>query len=615
MAAPPAHSLPPHATGPSPSPRVDEDDQAGLRESQRPSGRDIAIAAGGIVASLAVLLAVNGFEALSVFLQHHEPFQLDELLITLLVAACAVAWVARRGQRRLARAIAARDNILRRYRALVDHSLDGVFVVAADSTIIAVNPTACRILGYRSDELVGQRVAMIDPEFSTPDEAVLARQLRGGHPVTVERRHRRKDGSIVPVSVRIVSATHNGLPCTVAVARDLTEPLQLESALQSTSTWLTLAAEGTLTGLWSWDIVSDVTRYSPSWRQQLGYDDASFDGSWTAWAAILHPDDAEPLSVALRELMQGIRERYELEIRVRHRDGDYRWLLSRAAVVRDKAGTLTQIVGTHTDITRQKRAEEEIRQLNAQLMTDARALAQTNADLEAFGYSVWHDLRAPLRRVSGFARILLEDHARELSADGRSVLDRIASGTLRMGELIDDLFRLSQIGHADMHVEPVDLSAMARLAAEQLAQHYGDRAVEVSIAPQLSVTADRQLMRILLENVLDNAFKYTRTTPGARISVGINHTEADPVFFVRDNGVGFDVANAQRLFAPFQRFHANEEFPGNGVGLAIVERIVRLHAGRVWVDSQPGQGTTLSFTVGAAPPPPPAPRSALGRQP
>jgi PAS domain S-box-containing protein len=406
----------------------------------------------------------------------------------------------------------------------------------------------------------------------------------------------------VPVSVRIVTATHDGLPCTVAVARDLTEPQQLQSALQSTSAWLTLAAEGTLTGLWDWDLEADVTRYSPSWRRQLGYDDESFDGTWSAWVEILHPDDAERVALSIEALAQGRHHTYEQEIRVRHRDGDYRWMLSRAALVHDKSGRPIQLVGTHTDITRQKHAEEEIRRLNDQLMSEAEALARSNADLEAFGYSVWHDLRAPLRRVSGFTRILLEDHARELSPAGRDVLGHIAGGALRMGELIDDLFRLSQIGHADMRVDVVDLSVLARTVVDQLEQRYGDRPVAVVIAPDLSLTADRQLVRILLENVLDNAFKYTRKTPDPRVSVDASSEGAMTVFHVRDNGAGFDVANAERIFAPFQRFHSPEEFTGNGVGLAIVERVVRLHAGRIWIDSRPGEGTTVSFTLAASPP-------------
>ncbi len=318
-------------------------------------------------------------------LQRSETFEADELLVTSIAAALAVAWVARRSQQRGARAAATRDNILRRYRALVDYSLDGVFVVGADYRILAVNPTACRTLGYASEELVGQSVKTIDPAFDAAEQSALGERLRQASPVTIERRHRRKDGSIVPVSVRIVPATYDGLPCTVAVARDLTEPQLLQSALQSTSAWLTLAAEGTLTGLWDWDLESDVTSYSPSWRRQLGYDDDSFDGSWKAWAAVLHPDDAERVALSIEGLRQGHHQTYEQEIRVRHRDGEYRWMLSRAALVHDRSGRPTQLVGTHTDITRQKQAEEEIRRLNDQLMAEADSLARSNADLEAFG--------------------------------------------------------------------------------------------------------------------------------------------------------------------------------------------------------------------------------------
>jgi two-component system, NtrC family, sensor kinase len=224
-------------------------------------------------------------------------------------------------------------------------------------------------------------------------------------------------------------------------------------------------------------------------------------------------------------------------------------------------------------------------------------LERKNSELEAFSYSVSHDLRAPLRSIDGFSKLLLDDHAGALNAKGKDYLLLVRASAQRMGELIDDLLLLSRVGRAGLVRDRVDLSGIARVAAEELQRKDPDRQVTICIEEPLSAQADDGLMRVLLENLLGNAWKFTANVPAARIEVRTEQKESGTVFFVRDNGAGFDMSYAEKLFNPFQRLHTEAEFPGTGIGLATVHRIVDRHGGRVWADSAVGQGATFYFTI------------------
>lgn len=227
------------------------------------------------------------------------------------------------------------------------------------------------------------------------------------------------------------------------------------------------------------------------------------------------------------------------------------------------------------------------------------ALSESNRELEAFCYSVSHDLRSPLRGIDGFSAALLEDLDGKLDETSANHLRRIRAATQRMGALIDDLLNLSRVSRSEMTNKPVSLTDLAQAVVADLRVGQPDRSVAIAIADGLAVTGDPRLLRQVLENLIGNAWKFTSKRPDARIEVGMRCGDDGPVFFVRDNGAGFDPAYQDRLFGVFQRLHAMTEFPGTGVGLAIVERIVRRHGGRVWADAAVGHGATFSFTVPA----------------
>jgi signal transduction histidine kinase len=253
------------------------------------------------------------------------------------------------------------------------------------------------------------------------------------------------------------------------------------------------------------------------------------------------------------------------------------------------------------EIKERRRAEDEVRRLNVELerrvMDRTAQLAAANKELEAFSYSVSHDLRAPLRSIDGFSQVLLKHYREQLDPQGQNYLERVRASSQRMGQLIDDLLNLSRMTRGELRREPVDLSAVARAVAGELQQAEPDRQVTFVIADGLVVDGDPRLLRVVLENLLDNAWKFTGKHPRARIEFGRTQRDGDTVYFVRDNGVGFNMAYADKLFGAFQRLHTRAEFEGTGIGLATVQRIIHRHGGGIRAEGAEGQGATFYFTL------------------
>jgi signal transduction histidine kinase len=267
---------------------------------------------------------------------------------------------------------------------------------------------------------------------------------------------------------------------------------------------------------------------------------------------------------------------------------------SKVAVFVELAKT-AELLRQHTE--RLRASEQEARELADARATLVADLEQKNREMETFSYTVSHDLRAPLRRIESFGRALAETQADRLDEEGHRYLARIRSCSQDMAQLIDDVLYLSRVARADLRRQEVDLSALAHAINERL-RETDDRSVDVRIRPGLVADGDGQLLRIALENLLDNAWKFTRQQPQPRIELGVTHLPGEPAYFIRDNGAGFDMTYAERLFTPFQRLHLSSEFPGTGIGLATVQRIVNRHGGRIWAEGSVGQGATFLFTLG-----------------
>jgi signal transduction histidine kinase len=281
-----------------------------------------------------------------------------------------------------------------------------------------------------------------------------------------------------------------------------------------------------------------------------------------------------------------------------HKDGRLVEVEHSITMLFDGQGKIVGSVGITRDRSMRCRMEREINR-------QAALLNQANRELESFAYSVSHDLRAPLRSISGFSTALEEDFKSELPTEAHDYLRRIQKASVRMGALIDDLLNLSRVSRYDIQRDTVDLSALAVKIVKQLREQAPERSVSCTIQPGLTATGDSHLLRIMLENLLGNAWKYTAKQGTAEIFFGLSDDGARPsvrddettIFCVRDNGVGFDMAYADKLFIPFQRLHSEKDFPGTGIGLATVQRIVHRHGGKIWAHSTPETGTNFYFTL------------------
>jgi PAS domain S-box-containing protein len=385
--------------------------------------------------------------------------------------------------------------------------------------------------------------------------------------------------------------------------------------------------------------IQDITDWKQTERELLGktellnltgsmakvggweFDPKTLKGTWTDEVARIHdldpraetnvaigvsfytPESRRRIEAAIAEALSAGKP-YDLELEILSAKGVRKDVRTVCLPVLDEHGTVCKVRGIFQDITEHKAAEAEIQRMTEELerrvVERTAQLEATNKELEAFSYSVSHDLRGPLRGIDGFSRALGEDYQDRLDETGRHYLERIRVGTQRMGQLIDDLLKLSRVSRSELTRQEVDLSSLCEQVLDELTRANPDRRVECSIQPGLLAQADPRLLLVVLENLLRNAWKFTTRSEYARIEVGQSSSpEGERGFFIRDNGAGFDMVYVDKLFNAFQRLHAAEEFEGTGIGLAIVQRIIHRHGGRVWAEAEVGKGATFSFSLPA----------------
>jgi PAS domain S-box-containing protein len=291
----------------------------------------------------------------------------------------------------------------------------------------------------------------------------------------------------------------------------------------------------------------------------------------------------------------------EFEAQNYRKDGSIIWITCNARAVREKNGELRYYEGTITDITERKQAEEEIYHLNTELeqrvIERTAQLEESNKELESFSYSVSHDLRTPLRAIDGYSRILQDEYAQSFPPDAVRLLESVRTGSQQMSRLIDDLLKFSRLSRLPVNKQPVEPYDLIQRALNMLEHEQKDRQVEITIGPLPTCQGDPSLLLQVWINLLANALKFSRLRTPARIEIGFQSIQGEPAYYVKDNGVGFDMQYADKLFGVFQRLHSTKEFEGTGVGLALVQRIIARHGGKIWAEAQPGQGAAFYFTV------------------
>jgi signal transduction histidine kinase len=493
----------------------------------------------------------------------------------------------------------------------------------ADGVIQIFNVGAERMLGYAAAEVVNNitpaklsdpqeliaRAEALSLEFRTPIkpgfEALVFKASRGIEDI-YELTKIRKDGSRIPAIVSVTSLrdAKNAIIGYLLIGTDNTARRRAEEALRNAGALQSAILNSPNFSCIATDANGVIQIFNMGAERMLGYAaaevlnkitpaDISDPQELIARAAALSLEFQTPIKPGFEALVfkasRGIEDIYELT-KIRKDGSRFPAVVSVTALRDAKDGIIGYLLIGTDNTARRQAAFVQIERSNQEL-------AALNEELKAFSYSVSHDLRAPLRSMDGFSQLLIEDYGDKLDEEGKDALQRIRAASQRMGALIDDLLRLSHVTRAELSLKRVDLSAMAHEIADAMDREQPGRPVQWAIEAGLSIRADPALMRIAMQNLLQNAGKFTGRTDRPVIRVGVLERDARKVYFVADNGVGFDMAHAAKLFSAFQRLHHVGDFPGTGIGLAIVRRIIRRHGGEIWAEAKEGVGATFYFSL------------------
>jgi PAS domain S-box-containing protein len=459
------------------------------------------------------------------------------------------------------------------------------------------------ITGRIEKDMVGKSLKILFPvanRDSTMD--LIKKTLTGDRLKVVEIDILHIDGSVQTLlwnSANIMSPDGKTPVATIAQGLNITQRKQAEEALKISKERLLFATEGANIGIWNWNIVTDELIWSDQCKALFGVPpDETM--SYQRFSDALHPDDRERTDKAVKDTLDNHKD-FDIEYRSLWPDESIHWLAAKGRGFYDATGKAVRLEGIVMDIAESKREEEEIRKLNAELedrvAIRTSQLEATNKELEAFSYSVSHDLRAPLRHVSGYVDLLNKHFLSDLPEKGQHYLNSVADSVRMMGVLIDDLLQFSRTGRLEMHQSDFDMNEIVKETIDSLCKDNPDRKIEWVVRKLVSVYGDEAMLRLVWMNLLSNAVKFTRTRKKARIEIGVREENKELVFFVRDNGIGFDMQYAQKLFGVFQRLHPTEEFEGTGIGLANVHRIVLRHGGRTWAEAEPDKGAVFYFSI------------------
>jgi PAS domain S-box-containing protein len=495
------------------------------------------------------------------------------------------------------------------FDSIEDYAL---MVTDLDGTVISYNPGVEKLLGYRANELLGKSAALIftpeDRDAGAPARE-MATALATGRALD-DRWHVRRDGSRVWVNGIMTSLQDpGGDPIGfVKVMRDRTDELMVQSSLRDSEARYRSLLDDVLdvfdVGVFILDSRFDVIWINRAAERYFGISRERAVGRNKSELRpllarqVVEPDDFVERLRATQE-QSTFEERFEIHLRgIEEREEC--WLEHRSQPI--LAGPFAGgRIEHYYDITERKRTAQELAAardgLESQIRERTADLMALNEELDSFNYSVSHDLRAPLRGLTGFSQILLADYRDQIDDSGRHYLERLSSAAERMGELIDALLALSRVSRSELRVESLDLSAMVERAAAALRESEPEREIDLVPEPGVRARGDADLVYIALHNLLANAWTFTRDEPRARIEFGVNRSPGGDVYFLRDNGAGFDMRFADKLFVPFQRLHSPNSYSGMGIGLATVQRIVHRHGGKVWGEGEVGGGATFYFTL------------------
>ena len=497
-----------------------------------------------------------------------------------------------------------------KYRTLIQKIQAAVVVHSIDTSILMSNSMAQNLLGLSSKEINGR--LSNDPiwHFSNengnylpsdqfPVNIVLRTQRKLRNYVVKVHRHKYEDEIWVLVNADPVFNKEGEISQVIVTFIDITERKTAETELEEERKLFiggpNVAFKWKSTEGWPIEYVS------PNITKVFGYSPKYLTSSEIKYTNIIHPDDLEPIRNAVENYIRLGTPYFELEYRINRADGTYRWVYNFTTVVKNNIGEITHFQGHVIDITERKNTEDEIQRLNINL--EKRVAERTtqlellNKELESFSYSVSHDLRAPLYHINGFIELLREKIGYHLDDEGKHLISSIVKSTDQMSHLIDDLLSFSRMSHQEMHIDFVDMNKLITNVIHEFEPDIGYRKIEWDIKKLPVVLADEALIRLVLVNLLSNALKFTAIREKTIIKIGFWKTETENIFYIRDNGAGFDMKNVNKLFEVFQRLHSKKDFEGIGIGLPNVHRIINRHGGRIWAEGEVNKGATFYFSL------------------
>ena len=473
-----------------------------------------------------------------------------------------------------------------------------------DRQVIYVNPAFEHISGYSLEELRnGQGLNAIHPD----QRKLIAERINkrfGGEqvPDKYELHFINKSGEDRWAELSVTLIDYENQPTGIVTGIDITERKKAEEQITYSESELRNIIDNLQDTYYRTDLEGRIIRSSKSAFELLGYTEEELLGS--KLSDLYVDSQGREKFLQLMQQHSGVVKNYEAALR--RKDGSHVWVSTNAHYYCDINGNIQGVEGTTRDITEIIHAREELEKHHLhleELITERTLdLEAANRELESFCYSVSHDLRAPLRSIDGFSQILLEDYSPILDDVSKDYLQRVRSGAQRMGQLIDDLLKLSRVSSGGLKKETINLSQMAQEIADGLRQSNPERKAAIIIGPGLTCYGDKGLLRVVMENLFSNAWKYTQyKQEQTQIEFGQRNLDGTLVFFIKDNGAGFDMAYSNKLFGAFQRLHPAKDFEGSGIGLATVNRIVQRHGGKVWAEGEPDKGATFYFSLSGNP--------------
>jgi PAS domain S-box-containing protein len=480
-----------------------------------------------------------------------------------------------------------------------DCALDLLCIASIKGDFLRLNREWENVLGYPLEEIENRNFA----EFIHPDDLQSAINIVSSikdqeKAVSFTYRYRAKNGDYKWIEWK----SYHKEDKVFAAARDITERIRIETELRESKEQLRFAFEGSNDGLWDVNIRDAIFFLSPRGCEILGYKPNEVNDVIRNWHNLVFEEDLQESKARLEAHLNGETEIFEVEQRLKMKSGELKWILTRGKLVsRDSEGKPLRITGTHTDITDRKKAENVIKKLNenleSRIQIRTQELLNANKELEAFSYSVSHDLRSPLRAVIGYTNILLEDYGNILDEEGKRVCSVISSNAVKMGKLIDDLLAFSRLSRNEMQYTVFEMKELATSVFTELQAQNKNKKIEFKIDNLPRADGDYSMIRQVWFNLISNAIKYTSRCDKPKISVGFTENPNETVYYIRDNGIGFDMQYINKLFGVFQRLHNTRDFEGTGVGLAIVQRIINRHGGHVWAEGKLESGATFYISL------------------